>query len=500
MAPAADAQKLSKRPIRFRALDRAKVFPPGLAETCLKKLGTNFLDYDTPMLLKKLKPTQLKTLYDNLDLNMDIVEAATRISDEDYWKRRMLTTRANCQVRDYGMSWKQAFLESDLARRLETLEVPPTADSVEALRKQVVASSAHIFQLKLSTLPSHVDISFLFDNCPALCSIEITYGHKRLGMDYERAEFGMKISDSQILARNFCVSQTLVSVALQCNMIDDELVKILVHGLQHAHMVTHLDLAHNKICDRGARRLASLLDPEYALHSLVLADNQIHANGCMHLGAHLADNLTLEHLDLRLNRCEDNGVSHLFHDLCVNKYLKTLNLACNDLTQRSLPYLSSMLNDNRRLEELDISANPLYVVPISDEGGEQAEEAVEPQASGVPLQLPGLEHLSIDRDTPVGIMIMCVNSNPTITKLDIRRCSFPPEIEEVLTTMVKHKELRKRKIPVEAYERKRAPEATEETAEAAEAGEQGEETAEAALVEEGEKEDEDAEDGEGGEV
>ena len=47
---------------RFRALDRAKVFPPGLAETCLKKLSQNFLDYDTPMLLKKLKPTQLKTL------------------------------------------------------------------------------------------------------------------------------------------------------------------------------------------------------------------------------------------------------------------------------------------------------------------------------------------------------------------------------------------------------------------------------------------------------
>ena len=46
---------------------------------------------------------------------MDIVEAATRISDEDYWKRRMLTTRANCQVRDYGMSWKQAFLESALS-------------------------------------------------------------------------------------------------------------------------------------------------------------------------------------------------------------------------------------------------------------------------------------------------------------------------------------------------------------------------------------------------
>merc|ERR1719263_358270 len=393
------------------------------------------------------------------------------------------------------MSWKQAFLESDLARRLETLEVPPTTDSVEALRKQVVASSAHVFQLKLSTLKSHVDISFLFDNCPALCSIEITYGHKRLGMDYDRAEFGMKISDAQILARNFCVSQTLVSVALQCNMIDDELVKILVHGLQHAHMVTHLDLSHNKICDRGARRLASLLDPEYALHTLKLADNQIHANGCMHLGAHLADNLTLEHLDLRLNRCEDNGVSHLFHDLCVNKYLKTLNLACNDLTQRSLPYLSSMLNDNRRLEELDISANPLYVSPEPEENPAGEEEAAaEPTASGVPLTLAGLEHLNIERDSPVGIMIMCVNSNPTIIKLDIRRCSFPPEIEEVLTTMVKHKELRKRKIPVEAYERKRQPKEEEEGV-VQEEGEEGEELEGAAeAAEEGAE----VEEGEGG--
>jgi hypothetical protein len=325
-----------------------------------------------------------------------------------------------------------------------------------------------------------VDLSFIFDSCPALCSIDITYGHKRLGMDYERAEFGMKISDAQILARNFCVSQTLVSVSLQCNMVDDELVKILVHGLQHAHMVTHLDLAHNKVCDRGARRLAALLDPEYALHSLNLSDNQIHANGCMHLGAHLADNMTLESLDLRLNRCEDNGVSHLFHDLCVNKYLKRLNLSCNDLTQRSLPYLSSMLNDNTSLEELDLSANPLYVVPVSEEQAE-AEEPAEPQASGVPLTLPGLEHMNIDRDSPVGIMIMCVNSNPTITQLDVRRCSFPPEIEEVLTTMVKHKELRKRKIPVEAYERKRAP--PPEAAEAEEAGEQAGDTAEAAPVE-----------------
>merc|ERR1719486_405120 len=77
--------------------------------------------------------------------------------------------------------------------------------------------------------------------------------------------------------------------------------------------------------------------------------------------------------------------------------------------------------------------------PTGDE-----EAAAEPTTMGVPLTLAGLEELNIERDSPVGIMIMCVNSNPTIIKLDIRRCSFPPEIEEVLTTMVKHKELRGR--------------------------------------------------------
>jgi hypothetical protein len=623
---AAGGEKVTKRPIRFRALDRARVFPPSLVDTTLQRIATNFLRYaedyeqkefykkapaalaggsevsgamnnmlnakepigfdsDTTrkyeryerMLIHRLKPAQMKVVYELLDLNMNIVEAATRIHDEDYWKRRMLATRANCQVRDYGMSWKQAFLESDLARRLEehptsaqlremenaakklneqaannrkdwvdreflqkgqpkgtpghpdgTPDIPALSPQernklfeeaakmekeaakkqafvdqhrdIAGLKLQVQASHGHIFQLKLNTLPSHVDISFVFDGCPALCCIELTYGHKRLGMNYERAEFGMKISDAQVLARNFCVCQTLVSVSLQCNMIDDELVKILVHGLQYAHMVTYLDLSHNKICDRGARRLASLLDPEYAYHTLKLADNQIHANGCMHLGAHLADNYTLQHLDLRLNRCEDNGVSHLFHDLCVNKYLKTLNLSCNDLTQRSLPYLSSMLNDNRTLEELDLSANPLYMSPEPEENPAGEEEAAaEPTMSGVPLTLAGLEELNIERDSPVGIMIMCVNSNPTIIKLDIRRCSFPPEIEEVLTTMVKHKELRKRKIPVEAYERKRQPKEEEEVVEDVE-GEEGEELAEGAEGAEGEAgEGDQAEEGEGGE-
>jgi len=311
---------------------------------------------------------QLEDVYAMLDLDMSLPEAATRISDESYWKRRTQAKHRNAQVEKHGMSWKQTFLELELQDALE--RVPITVEygnpELEALKQQVYASRLHVFQLAISQFPSHIDLSFLFDNLPALCSFAITYGNRRLGMDYERAMFGMKISDAQYLARNVRVSQTLVSLALPCNMIDDELVKVLMGGLSYGHMLTHLDLSHNKIGDRGARRLASLLDPDYALQTLDLSDNQIHANGCMHLGAHLAENVTCQVLNLRLNRCEDNGVSHLFQDLCVNKYLKTLNISCNDLTVRSLPYMNSMLAENVTIAELDVSANLLYQADMEE--------------------------------------------------------------------------------------------------------------------------------------
>merc|ERR1719238_1893147 len=352
------ATVVTKPPIRFKALEKVKVRPPSLVEICLKRVARNFLRYEN--LAAKVNRKQLEDIYAVLDLDMPLPEAATRIHDENYWKRRTQRRHRNCQVERHGMSWKQTFLELELKLALENLTIDYEMADLEELRQQVLASRLHVFQLHLDQFPSHIDLSFIFDALPALCKVSITYGNKRLGMDYERAMFGMKISDAQYLARNIRVSQTLVSLALPCNMIDDELAKVLMAGLSYAHILTHLDVSHNKVGDRGARRLASLLDPDFCLMHLDLSDNQIHANGCMHLGAHLAENKTCQTLNLRLNRCEDNGVSHLFQDMCVNKYLKALNVSCNDLTVRCLAYLSSMISENSTLISLDLSANPLY--------------------------------------------------------------------------------------------------------------------------------------------
>mmetsp|Transcript_101357 Transcript_101357/g.180170 ORF Transcript_101357/g.180170 Transcript_101357/m.180170 type:complete len:509 (+) Transcript_101357:85-1611(+) len=482
-----------KPPIRFRALEKVKVRPRSLVQICLQRVAENFLSYDNLHL--KLGRKQLEDVYAMLDLEIPLPEAAQRINDENYWKRRTQAKHRNAQVEKHGMSWKQTFLELELQEALE--QVPITVEygnpELEALKQQVMASRLHVFQLSISQFPSHLDLSFLFDALPALSSFGITYGNRRLGMDYERAMFGMKISDAQYLARDIRVSQTLVSLSLPCNMIDDELVKVLMGGLSYGHMLTHLDLSHNKIGDRGARRLASLLDPDYCLQALDLSDNQIHANGCMHLGAHLAENVTCQVLNLRLNRCEDNGVSHLFQDMCVNKYLQTLNISCNDLTVRCLPYLNSMLAENHTLAELDISANPLHV---AEEGEQSADATTHALQDAGAAELDATNLGDAEEDPLAGLNVTgqfaifarCLMRSNALLRVDLRQCGLAADLAERITTAVKHRELRAKGIPVEAYEKsKLAANAPPEVAE--------EEVAEEGEGEEGEGE---GQEGEGG--
>jgi hypothetical protein len=525
-----------KPPIRFRALEKVKVRPPSLVQICLRRVAANFLQYDN--LHQKLVKKQLEDVFAMLDLDMPLPEAASRINDENYWKARTQARHRNAQVEKHGCSWKQTFLELELQDRLEKINIDYSPGELDTLKQQVIASKLHIYQLHIGQFPSHLDLSFIFDAVPALCGFGITYGNRHLGMEYERAMFGMKISDAQWLARNIRVSQTLCSLSLPCNMIDDELVKVLMGGLSYGHMLTNLDLSHNKIGDRGARRLASLLDPDYCIQTLDISDNQVHANGCMHLGAHLAENCTCVDLNLRLNRCEDNGISHLFQDLCVNKYLKVLNISSNDLTVRCLPYLNSMISENMHLTDLDLSANPLYTEAEAEEERRALPDMTEGSnmtnlAGGSSLlELTNVTRVAADgtatsdgaigsADTamaglednlagfaptsPFGVFARCLMRSPVLLKVDVRQCGLPPELADCITTAVKHRELRAKGIPVEAYEKSKRAQEEAEQQKAAEAAEEGEGEA----VEEGEEENEeggggsaegDGKDGEDGEA
>ena len=101
--------------------------------------------------------------------------------------------------------------------------------------------------------PMQADLSFLFDNLPHLSALSMTYGARNVGMDYERSLFGMKLTDAASLARELRKNESLTSLTLSCNLLDDEKTRTLVLGLMENHTITSLDLSHNKIADRGVR-------------------------------------------------------------------------------------------------------------------------------------------------------------------------------------------------------------------------------------------------------
>lgn len=98
---------------------------------------------------------------------------------------------------------------------------------------------------------------------------------RSVGMDYDRALFGMKLSDCRSLARCLEYCETLVRLDLSGNLLDDDKLRMLASGLINNLSVVHLDLSHNRIADRGVRALAKLLHPNSVIQIVELGDNQV---------------------------------------------------------------------------------------------------------------------------------------------------------------------------------------------------------------------------------
>lgn len=83
--------------------------------------------------------------------------------------------------------------------------------------------------------------------CSGVAHFSLTYGLRNTGMNYDRAMFGMKLPDCRSLAKTLEKSETLVTLALPGNLLEDDKIRMIASGLVDNHSVTNLDLSHNKV-------------------------------------------------------------------------------------------------------------------------------------------------------------------------------------------------------------------------------------------------------------
>jgi hypothetical protein len=276
-----------------------------------------------------IPPEQMSEITKKLGTNLPPEISARYVFNEAYWKRCCVEKYGwhNCQIAEHGFLWKQVYFEKLITERLEDFD--PQSQNIESLYELVDACMDYLFTVSFRQLPSHLDLSELCSYLPNLIKLDLSYGVNKVGMNYERMLFGMKISDASTLAKLFERTQTLTTLIMEGNMIDDDLLRVLMTGLIKNNTITHLNISHNKITNHGARLLSRLLGDNSVLTSLNLSDNLIHTEGGRYFARGLRENDVLLDLNLRLNHLGDDGCRLLLEGLQDNLSLININLSSN---------------------------------------------------------------------------------------------------------------------------------------------------------------------------
>jgi hypothetical protein len=297
-----------------------------LITKCIRVVVENF---DSRPVREVIPPPLMAEIVKSLPSGLRPIIGAKYIFNESYWKRCCVEKYGwhNCNLAEHNLLWKQLYFEKLMQEKLEDFD--PLTDNIEYLYELIDSCMDYIFTITFRQLPSHLELYELCSLLPNLNKLDMVYGIKKVGMNYERMLFGMKISDATSLAKIFDQSETLTTVILSGNLIDDDLLRMLMTGLIKNSTITYLDVSHNRITNHGARLLSKLLGENSVLTTLNLADNQIHAEGGRYLARGLRENDSLLQLNIRLNRLADEGSSLLLEGLRDNLSLTDLNLGSN---------------------------------------------------------------------------------------------------------------------------------------------------------------------------
>jgi Ran GTPase-activating protein (RanGAP) involved in mRNA processing and transport len=200
-------------------------------------------------------------------------------------------------------------------------------------------------------------------------------------------------------------------------VVGSDWISELIDSIEGNANVEHFLLGNNIVGDRGAAKIAALIQSESspAIKTYYLAGNCFTAKGAAKLSNALQQNHLVESVWLKRNPLKIEGVRQIAKMLEVNQSLQTLDLVNVGMLDGGTKILFESLKKNKSLRTLYIDANGITV-----EGARYIADYFEYLKQNEQIGLTGL-FMAINRlgDRGVKILAEAISSYPHLKRLDV---------------------------------------------------------------------------------
>ncbi len=344
-----------------------------LSEIAIKTVAANYLMYKEKLV--ELEPKYRNKIYDLMKVDYDIEDLYPFIDYEPFWERACRDKYKSDDCSISGNSWKQLYVETFVKELISNFKADTEdQEALDNLKKVCDMIKYSVFNLDIPTFSYKFDISFIPQYFVNLTNLSLKYSPilkevrtrdvftknlEPIGDEY--SQFGMRIPD----LKKFCILITdlsyFLTLSLQGNLVDDEMIKWLVPGLITNQTLRHLDLSNNRITGKGMIKICSYLVRTKALLSINLNNNLIGGDSSYAVGLVLKENTKLRVMLLGMNRFDDESGGRILKMLCFNNYLDEIDLSANQLGAESLKFLAIALKGNNTIKKIDLCHNEITI-------------------------------------------------------------------------------------------------------------------------------------------
>ncbi len=213
-----------------------------------------------------------------------------------------------------------------------------------------------------------------------------------------------------LMARNAAVidairklrNNTITTLDLSSQQINDTGAKLLADALRNNSSLTRLNLSSNQITEVGAAALTEVLQVNKSIIVFLFYDNQIGDLGATAIAQALKINKTLDTLDLNSNHIGDPGAIAIGKALEINTRLAYLYLYANQIGNNGVTALANALKLNKFLAHLIIHSNQI--------GNSGAQSIAETLKVNMALREIDLQYSQIGDEGAVALLIALQNN------------------------------------------------------------------------------------------